>query len=122
MMPTEVVREATAVYAPDAVGLNPAIRPLVPGIIEACRRYGVVWAALVGSATQPDPAIVPRDLDLLVRLGPEAERPADRYFRLLEDLEQVSGRTVDLIELDAIRNQRLRSEFERTMVVLYEAT
>lgn len=116
-----VARETGTVYAPDAVGLNPAIRPLVPAIIEACRRHGVTYAALVGSSTQPDPAVVPRDLDLLVDLGHDIEGLSRHYFELIRDLESISGRTVDLIDPGSVRNPWLRAEFERTKVVLYEA-
>lgn len=113
-------REASAVYAPEAVGLNPAIRPLVPAIIEACRRHRATYAALVGSSTQPDPVVTPRDLDILVRFEPGWKGHAARYFGLKEELELISGKTTDLIEVDAVRNSRLRVEFERTKVVLYE--
>ena len=116
----EVVREPVPVYAPEAVGLNPAVRPLVPAIIDACRRHGVVYAALVGSSTQPDPAVTPRDLDILVRFEPGWEGHASRYFALKEELGLIVGKAVDLIESDAIRNPRLKSEFEHTKVVLYE--
>lgn len=116
-----LAREATTAYAPNAVGLNPAIHPLVPAIVDACRRYGVVWVALVGSSTQPDPAVTPRDLDLLVDLGPQLQGRARRYFDLIHHLEQVSGTSVDLIERGAVKNPTLRAEFERTQVVLYEA-
>jgi len=116
----EMARESKTVYAEDAVGLNPAVRPLVPAIIEACRRYGVTYAALVGSSTQPDPAIVPRDLDILVRFEPKTEGYADRYFRLKDELGALAKRDVDLIEIDAVRNPYLKEEFERTKVVLCE--
>ncbi|MDO8916227.1 MAG: hypothetical protein Q7W16_09125 [Coriobacteriia bacterium] len=116
----EVAREAPAVYAPEAVGLNPAIRPLVPSMIEACRRHGVTYAALVGSSTQPDPAIAPRDLDLLVRFEPQSTGHLGNYMGLIDDLKDVAGRDVDLIEIDAVKNARLRREFERTKVVLIE--
>ena len=119
--PAGVAREAATTYSPDAVGLNPAIAPLVPCIEETCRRYGVVRAALIGSSTQPDPAVIPRDLDMLVDLGSGLEGRSRRYFGLIADLEAVSGRPVDLIEWDAVKNPRLRAEFERNRVVLYES-
>jgi predicted nucleotidyltransferase len=117
----QLVREPTAVYAPEAVGLNPAIRHLVPEIIDACRRHGAVYAALVGSSTQPDPAVRPADLDILVRFPPGQTDRGQCYFDLLEELRALSGLPVDLIEVDAVRNARLRREFDRTRVVLYEA-
>jgi len=116
-----VAREATAVYAVEAVGLNPAVRAKVPAIIDACRRHGVLYAALIGSATQPDPAVVPADLDMLVTLDPTPEGYARRYFDLVADLERLMGMPVDLIESGAVRNPHLMREFERTKVVLYEA-
>jgi predicted nucleotidyltransferase len=120
-VPSAVAAGASAtVYAPEAVGLNPSVRPLVPTIIDACRRRGVTYAALVGSSTQPDPAVVPRDLDLLVRFEPESAERLKNYFGLIDDLKDAAGRDVDLIEIDAVRNARLRREFERTRVVLYE--
>ncbi len=116
-----VTMESSAVYAPEAVGLNPEIRPFVPDIIDACRRYGVLYVALVGSATQADPTVMPADLDLLVRFRPEVSGYARRYFGLLEELKSITGLPVDLIEEDAVKNPYLRAEFERTQVVLYEA-
>lgn len=116
-----VAREEATAYAPEAVGLNPIIRPLVPAIIDVCRRHGVEWAALVGSSTQPDPSVVPRDVDLLVQFDPDPEGLGYRYLALVEDLEHLTGRQVDIIERDAIQNPFMRTEFERTQVVLYEA-
>lgn len=115
-----VAGETGVAYAPEAVGLNPSIRPLVPDIIDACRRHGVTYAALVGSSTQPDPGVKPRDLDILVRFPTGLPDRARRYFDLIEELRSVSGKDVDMIEIDAVRNTRLRREFERTKVVLYE--
>mgnify|MGYP001045087947 CR=1 FL=1 len=117
---TDVVRESGVAYAEEAVGLNPAVKPLVPGIIEACRKHGAVYAALVGSSTQPDPAVIPRDLDVLVRFAPDEERRAWQYFDLREELQALSDRRVDLIEVDVLSNPLLQREFERTKVVLLE--
>jgi uncharacterized protein len=116
-----IAREQATAYSPEAVGLNPAIRPLVPAIIEACRRHGVGWAALVGSSTQPDPSVLPRDVDLLVEFGPDPEGLGSRYLALVEDLEHVTGRRVDIIERDAVKNPLMKAEFERTQLVLYAA-
>jgi predicted nucleotidyltransferase len=119
--PGSIARKDAIAYTPEAVGLNPAITPLVPGIVSVCRRHGVEWAALVGSSTQPDPAVVPRDVDLLVEFGPDLEGLGYRYLALVEDLERLTGRQVDIIEREAVRNTFMQAEFERTQVVLYEA-
>mgnify|MGYP001110135744 FL=1 len=115
-----MVRESGVAYAEEAVGLNPAVKPLVPGIIEACRKHGAVYAALVGSSTQPDPAVIPRDLDVLVRFASDEERRAWQYFDLREELQALSDRRVDLVEVDVLNNPLLQREFERTKVVLLE--
>jgi hypothetical protein len=39
----------------------------------------------------------------------------------VEDLERLTGRQVDIIEREAVRNPFMQAEFERTQVVLYEA-
>jgi len=46
---------------------------------------------------------------------------ADSYFGLLEDLEMLLGRPIDLVEPDAIRNPYFREEVEKTKRPLYEA-
>jgi hypothetical protein len=102
-------------------GLNPAVAPKVPEIIEACKRYGVRSLALVGSATQTDPVVQPNDLDVLVRLDPDPTGYARRYFDLLRELEGIMGMPVEVIDDGAIENPYLRAEFDATKVVLYEA-
>lgn len=46
---------------------------------------------------------------------------ADRYFGLLEGLEQLFGRPVDLVVASAIRNPYFRESVERTKALLYAA-
>jgi len=117
--------ESAASYMPSASAslddLNPRVRPHVAAIAEACRRHGVLKAALVGSSTQSADGVVPTDLDVLVRFDVSLEGRAKRYFGLLAELEQIMGMPVDIIEEDAIHNPYLRDEFAATQVVLYEA-
>jgi uncharacterized protein len=55
------------------------------------------------------------DLDLLVEFeNMPAGAHADAYFGLLEDLEALLGRPVDLVMASAIRNPFLREWIERT--------
>lgn len=117
----ELVVLPTRELDPPVLGrLNPSVRRQAAAIAETCRAHGALKAAVVGSSAQPDPAIVPRDLDLLVRLADRPEGYADRYFGLLEDLGRIMGMPVEIIEEDAIENPLLRAEFEATQVVLYE--
>lgn len=45
---------------------------------------------------------------------------ADCYFGLLEDLEQLFRRPIDLVEQSAIRNPYFRRAVEETRQLLYE--
>ena len=43
---------------------------------------------------------------------------AESYFGLLEDLEDLLGRRVDLVEIEAVRNLYLRREIEERDLTL----
>lgn len=102
--------------------LNPAVRPKVPALVEACRRHHASRVALFGSSTQPEPDVTPQDLDVLVTFGEiPAGGSADAYFELLEELERIMGMPVDVVMTGAVRNPYFRAELEATQVVVYEA-
>jgi predicted nucleotidyltransferase len=46
---------------------------------------------------------------------------ADSYFGLLFDLEELFGRSVDLLEATAIKNRYVRRSIEATKELLYAA-
>ncbi len=89
---------------------------------ELCRRYGVRRLELFGSAATENYRPDASDIDLLVEFEAEA-RPgyADRYFGLLESLEQLFGVPVDLVVATAIRNPYLLEVVTRTKAPLYAA-
>lgn len=91
-------------------------------IAGLCRRYRVARFAVFGSAAAGtfDPST--SDLDFLVSFTamPPAEH-ADAYFGLLEGLEALFGREVDLIEEDAVENPYVRRSIEASRVPLYAA-
>jgi len=101
--------------------VHPRLRPLLPQLLEVCRRAGVERAVLFGSAAQADAGSDPRDIDLLVRLGSPVDGRGARYFTLRHELERVGGLPVDLVEEEGVENPYLRAEIERTGVVLLEA-
>lgn len=87
-----------------------------------CRRFGVRRLELFGSAARNLLQEGSRDLDFLV----EFERPlrpgyTDRYFGLLEGLEALFGRPVDLVIDSAIKNPYFRESVDETKTVLYAA-
>jgi predicted nucleotidyltransferase len=46
---------------------------------------------------------------------------AESYFGLLEELEELFARRVDLVEIEAVRNPYLRQEIEAGQETLYAA-
>lgn len=81
---------------------------------EYCERYGVVRLDLFGSAARDDFNEERSDLDFLVTFEePPKMDYADRYFGLLEDLQKLFNRKVDLIEEKAIRNPYFRRVVNR---------
>lgn len=60
------------------------------------------------------------DIDLLVDI--DANDPfeyTDNYFNLLEQLQKLFGKPVDLLETRGLKNRFLKAEIERTKVPLY---
>jgi predicted nucleotidyltransferase len=86
------------------------------------RRRCVRRLAVFGSALTDEFDAGRSDIDLLVEFDDLApgER-ADAYFSLLEDLESLFGRRVDLVERSALRNPIVRESVEATQVVVYDA-
>jgi predicted nucleotidyltransferase len=72
---------------------------------ELCRRYGVRRLELFGSAAAGGFDAARSDLDFLVDFDDAASVDAfERYFGLLDALEHLFGRRVDLVVARAMRN------------------
>src|SRR5271165_2505658 len=85
-----------------------------------CRRHRVQRIELFGSATGPDFDPASSDLDFLVtfqELG--LDQYADAYFGLLEDLQELFQRPVDLVVASAIQNPYFRQSVESTRTLVY---
>lgn len=85
-----------------------------------CHDYGVEELSLFGSALcdefDPDRS----DLDFAVRFGPAPSgSPARQYFGFKAALESLFGRPVDLLELSAMQESRLKRIIQRTHVRVY---
>ena len=101
--------------------MTPSIAEHKAEIMEICLRYGVQRLELFGSAVEgcelPD-----SDLDFLVDFG---SRPtpgyADAYFGLLEALEELFKRPVDLVVASAIRNPYFLESVRLSKTLLYAA-
>jgi predicted nucleotidyltransferase len=88
-----------------------------------CLRYRVSRLELFGSVATDQYHPAESDLDFVVEFHGEAlaEGYADAYFGLLEELEQLFGRPVDLVVRSAIRNPYFLQSVEETRTSIYEA-
>ncbi len=85
-----------------------------------CQRWKVVELALFGSALRED--FSPEsDLDFLVSFRPEAPWSLLDLMQMKAELESYFGRSVDLVEKEALRNPWRRQEILTTSEVLYVA-
>ena len=102
--------------------MSPSIEQHRTELSELCRRYSVQSLSLFGSAARDDFDPERSDYDFLVDF--EALPPgryADAYFGLLESLERLMGRPVDLVVASAIKNPYFRQSVEQTKALLYAA-
>lgn len=91
-------------------------------LADLCRRYRVNRLELFGSAA--DGTFDPKhsDLDFLVEF--ELLSPAghyEPYFGLLESLEELFERKIDLVESGAMRNPYFIAEVNASRKVVFEA-
>jgi len=87
-----------------------------------CRRYHVRRLELFGSATSArfDPGR--SDLDFLVEFGELAfSQYAESYFGLLEGLEALFQRPIDLVMVSAVKNPYFLEAIASSRAVLYDA-
>jgi uncharacterized protein len=91
-------------------------------ILVLCERFGVRRLEIFGSAAGErfDPSR--SDLDFLVDFEPASpSEAADRYFGLLESLESLLGRPIDLVMVAAIKNPYFLQGIEASRTLLYAA-
>lgn len=98
----------------------PQIAAQQAALEEVCCRYRVRRLELFGSAAVGRDLPGESDLDFVVEFEPLPPGSyADTYFGLLEDLEQLFARPVDLVVASAIRNPYFRDSVERTKTLVY---
>jgi len=91
-------------------------------LIAICRRFGVRRLELFGSVAtcQGDPTV--SDVDFLVEFEALPDGTyADAYFGLLESLEALLQRPVDLVVDSAITNPYFRKSVDDTKTLVYAA-
>ena len=90
-------------------------------IATLCQGHGVHALALFGSILREDFIADASDIDVTVRFARCTDAPTARqYFDFKTALETLFDRPVDLVELDAMPESRLKHIIERTQVTVYE--
>jgi uncharacterized protein len=91
-------------------------------VLGLCERFGVRRLEVFGSAAGEEFDPARSDLDFLVDFRPALPGElADRYFGLLEALEALFGRPVDLVMTAAIKNPYFLQGIEPSRTLLYAA-
>jgi predicted nucleotidyltransferase len=89
---------------------------------QICRRYPIRRLELFGSAVSGRYREGESDLDFLVEFESlPAGAYADAYFGVLEALEDLFGRPVDLVVDSSIRNPYFRASVDSSKALLYAA-
>jgi predicted nucleotidyltransferase len=84
-----------------------------------CREYGVARLEVFGSAARDTGFVSSRsDIDFLVTFTPEARNDLAAFADLKDALEKLLGRSVDLVEREAVEASR---NFIRRRAILREA-
>ena len=90
-------------------------------IKKICRRRHVIELYSFGSINT-DEFNTNSDIDLLVEFGPlEIENYADNYFDLIEDLEDLFQRKVDLVTVKSVKNPYFKKELNKTRQLIFAA-
>ena len=87
-----------------------------------CARFNVRRLELFGSGSQGSFDLSKSDLDFLVEFKPmtPAEH-ADCYFGLLEQLQDLFKRRIDLVELESVHNPYFLEALEKSRSLVYAA-
>ena len=91
-------------------------------IVEVCKQHHVLAISLFGSAAK-NTMQEGSDIDFLVTFSDDIDvlEYADNYFSLLDQLERILDRKVDLVSSKSLKNQILREEIYQSKVDLYAA-
>lgn len=90
-------------------------------IATLCRKYGVQKLDVFGSAARGDFDPARSDIDFFFEFDSNPSSLSDRFFGLLEDLEQLLGRKVDLVSSKDVRNPFFLKAANQHRIELYAA-
>ena len=101
--------------------MHPLIEKNRKALYELCRLYGVKRLEVFGSILRDDFDPARSDIDVLVEFKPAVATSFTNFLNLKEALEALFQRPVDLMELSAVSNRRLRYYIEQSKSPVYEA-
>ncbi len=101
--------------------MHPLIENNRSAIAGLCRAHGVSRLEVFGSILCEDFDEKRSDVDILVEFDPAVAASFTNFLDLKESLEALFNRSVDLVELRAICNRRLRRYIEQSRSPLYDA-
>lgn len=90
------------------------------GLDALCRRWKISQLGVIGSVLRPD-FRVDSDVDVVVTFQPDSTWDLFDVVRLRDELAEMFGRPVDVIEESAVRNPYMLESIRRTKRVLYAA-
>jgi predicted nucleotidyltransferase len=102
--------------------MNEVIQNKLDEIIRACKQHHVTSISLFGSAAK-NAMHEDSDIDLLVEFSDDIDvlEYADNYFSLLDQLQDIFKRKIDLVSRKSLKNPVLKEEVYRSKVDLYAA-
>jgi uncharacterized protein len=101
--------------------MPPLIDDNLEEIGRICRLHGVRKLEVFGSILRNDFDPRRSDVDVLVEFEPRVANSFANFLDLKEALEGLFGRPVDMVELHAVRNRRLRRYIEQSKSPVYAA-
>jgi predicted nucleotidyltransferase len=90
-------------------------------IAAICRKYGVIRLDLFGSAASGQLFSSDSDIDFFFEFDANPVGLADRYFGLIEDLELLLQRNVDMVSIQDARNPYFLQVANQHRTTLYAA-
>lgn len=95
------------------------IRDNLEEITRLCRKYGVEYLDVFGSAVNGSFDDNKSDIDFLVEFLDYGPGVGERFLNLADDLEAFLGRPVDLITDRSIKNRFFRQSVNRSRIPVY---
>lgn len=107
-------------YTEAMVAIHPALEVSREAITAFCEKWKVAELALFGSAARGE--MRPEsDIDLMVKFLPGEEWSLWDFAEMQEQLKDLLGRDVDLVEEGTIRNPFRRRSIRADLTVFYAA-